>query len=372
MRRFMALLAGTALLAGACGGDAPDPSENPKAAFTSAIEKLGEKDALSVTLSIEATADALATLSEGDLKPEDAQKILDSSLTIAGNQADDPAESRAQFLFNLAGTDAVEMRVIGYDLYARADVPAIAEIFGQDASQLEPLARDAAAAGFGFVEDALAGEWIALKNLNQLAQGLGLPTAEPDEQQQRIIQQFTTSLKRSANVTEQGEDEAGTHLVATFPIRQLAQDFIDLSQSLTPAGIPGAQLPDVSEIPDETIDVDVWIDGDGSVSQMEFDFMQLTKFAPEGEADIPEGVDRVAMRIALAEFTGEIEVPADAVEVDPQALFGAFMGGLGGAGASGSAGGGGGAPAGDFPCEMLEGEPKEVVAQFKEECPHLQ
>lgn len=372
MRRLIAILAGAAVLAGACGGDAPSPTEDPKAAFSSAVESLAEKDALSVTLSIEATAEALTALSEGELAAEDAQKILDSSLTISGTQGDDPGSSTAQILFNLAGTDAFEMRVLGYDLYVRADVPAIAETLGQDPAQLDPLAEDAAAGGMPFVRDALDGKWLALENLDQLAQGLGVPVQEQNEEQQKIIEQFTNSLKNSATVTEQGEDEAGAHLVATFPVRQLAQDFVDLTKRLGP-GIPGAQLPDVSEIPDETIAVDVWI-SDGTLTQMEFDFVQFAKFAPEGE-EIPEGVDRIALRVALADFTGTVEPPADAVKVDPQAIFGALLGGLGGmpGGApQGGGGGGGGAPSGDFPCEMLEGEPKEVIAQFKEECPHLQ
>lgn len=373
MRRLIAVLAGAALFAGACGGDSPSPTEDPKAAFSSAVESLGQKDALSVTLSIQSTAESLTALSEGELKPEDAQKIIDSSFTVSGTQGDDPGSGTAQIVLNLAGTDAFEMRVLGYDIYARADIPAIAETFGQDAAQLDPLGEEAAAGGFGFVKDALDGKWLALKNLDEVAQGFGVPIQQGGTEQQQIIEEFTNSLKNSATVTPQGEDEYGAHLLATFPIRQLAQDFIDLSQRVGP-GIPGAELPDVNEIPDETIDVDVWIK-DGVLTQLEFDFVQLAKFAPE-EEEIPEGVDRIALRIAIAEFTGTVEVPEGAVEVDPQAIMSAVMGvgGMGGmpSGDMSGGGGGGGAPSGDFPCEMLEGEPKAVLRQFKKECPHLQ
>lgn len=372
MRRFAGLLLSAVLVLGACGGEdeAPSPEENPQAAFVSAIEELGEAGSQTITVSLASTAESLAALSEGELAAEDAQKIIDSSLSISAINADDPADSAASFSVNIAGAEnAFEMRTIGYDLYLRADVAAIMETFGQNPAQLKPVAQQAAAGGFGWVKNAIDGDWLGIENVNKLAEQFGAPPqGEATEEQKAMIEQFTESLKDTSNVTEEGEDDIGTHLVASFNIRQVYQDFSQLAAGLG-GGLAGAgALPPASEVPDENVDVDVWID-DGVLRQAELDFLQFAKLAGE---DVPKGVEQLALRITFDEFTGEITAPDGAVIIDPQQILQGMFGGLGGLGGGGmGAGGAGGGGSAAFPCEMLEGEPREVVEQYKEECPEL-
>jgi hypothetical protein len=124
----------------------------------------------------------------------------------------------------------------------------------------------------------------------------------------------------------------------------------------------GAGLPQASEVPNEDVVLDVWIEDD-FVQQMELDFLQFADF--EG-ADIPEGVDQAALRLTFEEFDGEVEAPKDSTKVDTRELAGLF---------AGAAGGGAGAAGGDQPtdiCEQLKGAPPEVIEQFAQECPELQ
>ncbi|HVF53036.1 MAG TPA: hypothetical protein VNC78_05445 [Actinomycetota bacterium] len=367
MKRFIALIAGMTLLLGACGGDdagTPEVSADAKATFTSAVQALAEGPGITATLSVLSDSASLQAMAadEGDeMSAETADKILSSSLSISAKNTTDPKEAASQILINIAGTDAFEVRVLGYNLFLRADARSIATTFGQDPAGLDMLAQQAAAGGMGFVKDALDGKWLAIEGLDQLTKSLtGQDPSAAAAQQQEMVDQFAQILSDSSTVGSEGEDEFGEHLVATFPLRALFDNFKEL---VAGSGIPGAEFPDSAEVPDESITLDVWV-RDGKVTQIVFDFMQIAEIEDE---EIPEGVEQLGLKIELAEFAGTVEEPADAVKIDPMQIMGLFMG------MPGPDAGGGGMDdySSGFPCETLKGEPREVLIQFKKECPHL-
>lgn len=338
MRRiYMSLMAAALLVAGCNDQGAQQAQEDPKGTLVEALESLEQTEGLTMTATVESTTESLQALAadEGDqLSTEDAQKILDSSVTFSGKQVDDPADTQTDMSVNIAGNeDAVELRVVGTTLYARADVEGIMETFGEDPAQLQGIARQAAAQGFDFVGPALEGEWLSIEGIDQLAQTLtGAAPATPSAEQQRLIENFTAAMKQSTEVTAAGEDDAGAHLVATLPLRQTYQHFLELAKGLG-QGLPTAQqFPPVSEVPNENVKIDTWVD-DGRLSQVEFDFLQLEDIV-EGE-DAPEGVEQLAFRVAIDEFTDEVEAPEGATNVNVQKILQIFLSGMGAAAAAG-------------------------------------
>ncbi|MEA2433506.1 MAG: hypothetical protein QOG54_963 [Actinomycetota bacterium] len=369
MKKLLSLVAVLALLGAACGGsgDGPDPAEDPKGALVSSFEGL-QGGSHTIVFTIQSTPESLNALASDSggsgMTPEDAQKILDSSLTVSAEGEGEDA--KAQVLVNVAGSEgAVEMRVIGKDFYLRADVMGLMEQFGADTSMLDGVAAQAEAQGLTFVRPALDGEWLGIKglqdSLGQLTGGAATPTMD----QQKIIDDITAAIQSKATVTSEGDDDVGTHLKVNLPIRDLYTELSGSFQSLT-GSIPGAQLPDPSEIPDEDVVVDVWVDG-SDLKQVEVDFLQFAALAGE---TVPDGVDQLAFRIAFADFSGDTSVPEGAVEVDPSVIFQSLLGGLGGM--PGSTGGTA-VPGGDtgFDCSQLEGAPKDVKKQFQDLCPGI-
>lgn len=362
-KTLIALLAGAQLLA-ACGGGT---SDDPKQALTKALDNLGRRDAFSLTFSLQSDVDSLVAASEGDLAPEDAQKILDSNLTIAGNQSDDPAGARALIVADVAGLDnAIELRSIGTTLYARADAKGLAETFGQDPAQLDTLAQQAAAGGLDFLAAAVNGDWISLSGLDQLAQQFGAP-ATPNPADVKALQGFADALKESSSVTSEGSEDAGEHLVVTLPLRAAYERFVGLAGQLS-AGLPLGDLPPASDVPDEDLRVDVWV-ADEQVTQVEFDFVQFKDF--DG-ADMPEGIERLALRVVIGDFSGDVEEPSGAVEVDLAQLMNMFMG------FSSETSAGSSAIPTDICSELeaaLRGAPQEVVdqleVQYGSQCPEV-
>lgn len=371
MKRLLAALFASLLVLAACGGDSgPDPADDPKGALTEGMKALGE-GGLTMTLSLNSTPEDLALLAEEDgsaLTEEDAQKILDSSFTLSTNNETDPEAQQLEMSVNVAGLDnAVELKMVEQVLYVRASVRDLAEEFGGDVEEIEASLAQAPP-GFEFLGPAIEGEWIGLTGFKELAEQMGGGAAATEEQQEqanKFAGELATVLEESSTVEHEGSDDIGEHLVANVNLRQAYEGFTEALGSF--GGLASAQLgalPPASEVPDEEIRLDAWVE-DGRVVQLQFD---LTQFAEFPEAEFPEGVDNLGLRIALDEFDDDIEVPETAEEVDIATLMQGLMGGMMG---SDTTGGTATEVPEDF-CASLEGAPEEVITQFAQECPELQ
>ena len=366
---FLAALAASLLLAACGGSDGPDPADDPEGSLEAALDSISEYEGVTVGLSVASDTASLTALSEGALTEDNAQRILDSSISFSSLNAENPEDAEAEMSVNIAGSeDAVEMKVLGTDLYLRADVQGLMEMFGADPAQLGALEQQVAGQpGFEFVEPAIAGEWIVIKGLDQLQEQFGGGEAtEPTEAQREAITKFAEALKDNSSVETGDKEGPGDHLIASVQLRPLVEDLQSIASDLG----AGESVP-TGDVPDEEIDVDAWVE-DGRLSQIELD---LTQFKDFPDAEFPEGVDQLAIRLTLDEFTGGVEAPADAVEVDINTLLQGFMGSMGG---SSGTGGGGTGGAGDICAQLeqqLQGQSQDVIDQFEQiygqDCPEV-
>lgn len=374
--RFGAPLIALALLLGACGGGDAEVQEDPKGALEEALDNLGDYEGVRLTVSMGADTEDLVAASEGDLTEEDAQKILDSSLVISSKEGESADDAQFEMVANVAGHDrAVELKGIGKTIYARADVEALVEEFGGDTSEIDAARRQfGSQPGFEFVGPAIDGEWISVEGLEDVIQqftGQSIPET-PSEEDQELVKGFADALKQNVSAEAGDREGPGGHVVATVPLRSTYEEFSKLASQL--GQVPtGAGLPPASEVPDENIELDIWIDG-GHIKQVEFDFVKLARSLGE-DADIPEDVDRLAVRLGIEEFTDDVEAPDDATSIDLQQLMQGFLGGMGGMEESVESGEVVPADLCDELATQLEGQSQEVkdqiIAQFGADCPNL-
>jgi len=366
MRKALAALVIGLVALSACAGQTGS-SDDPKATLVEGLRRLLVADSLTQTISIESDVDSLVAVSKGKISKDVASKLLGSSLTLAGTQAEDPADTKSLVLVNLAGSDALEMRFVDGDLFVRADVADLLETFGEDPAQLDAMAAQVQGQkGFEWVEGALAGEWVVMRDAADLAQSLGGTGATVSaEQQKKIIDDLLNTVEQNARVTSHGEEETGEHLTASLPIRETVQDLLRFAPTATP---PGMQRS-LDELPEGDLKIDFWV-ADGAVTQLSFDVTQFESMTEASGEDFPEGVDRLAIIVRLGEFEGNVEPVDDAVEIDGAALMQTLSGLATGMLPSGGATDGGTGAA--FDCSMLKGAPPEVVELYAKECPELQ
>jgi hypothetical protein len=377
--RLLVLLA-VAVLVAACNQPnqaQQEVNEDPEAALEEALDNLADYEGTSIELSIEGTTGSLIALSEDELKEEQAQQFLDSSLRMTTKEAENIEDQQAEFLVNVAGQEnAVEIKTFGTTLYARADVTRLLDTFGGNQAALDAFEQQVTTQpGFDFVGTFLDGEWIALTGADQFAEQLtGQSVEEQTEKQQAMAEELANSLKDNASVEAGDEEGPGGHLVVTLPLRALYEDFKEITGAAGAIASGGAPMPDASEVPDEDIILDVWID-DEEVTQVELDVVQFADW--EDAEDFPEGVDDLRLRMTVDEFTGSLEQPEAAAEVDVGQLMGLLMGGAMGGG--GALPGGGAGETNQEVCDeieaALEGQPDKVIEeaakQYADVCPNL-
>jgi hypothetical protein len=363
MKKLIALGASLLLLASACGGD----GGSGKDSLTAAIENLSEMEGLELVFTLQSSPSSLATLAaedESNLSEEDAQRILNSSITMR-TKGKTPEDGQAEFVVNIDGDDAVEMKVLDQIFYVRADVRGLVETFGGNPSSLDQFEQQATAAGVTFVKPAIDGEWIAFEGLKDIAQQQGFPTGRAPNQD-ALVRAFRTAIDEEAEVTEGDQDGPGTHLVVDLPVRRIYERLLPEFQKLL-TGVPGAAFPPASEVPDESVRLDTWVDDD-QLRQVRLDLIQFAKF---GDEPVPEGVDELALQVTIDEFDDEVEAPEDAVvltEQDIQQVFGALMSGA----MSGTeVESGESVPLQPSDCKALEQAPQAVQEQFAAQCPNL-
>lgn len=376
IRKFSALLCASLLVFAACGGSSGSSGDARDKLFDAIDNLTGSGQ--SITVSLDSTPESLQAIAEDDgsqLSSDTAQKILDSSFSIATNGASDPKDAQAQIVLNVAGSDDVEIRVVDQVVYIRADVHSLLSTFGQDPAQADAIAQQAAASGYSFVGSLIQGKWVALEGLAELMQTLGggaSPASSSLGQIGQIEDKVLGAFKDTATVSDEGSDSVGDHLVATFPLRDLATKLFDALKSINPAAAQTA--PDLSDVPDKDVKLDAWVE-DGKLVQIEFDFLQINDLVENDSDRLPEGVTKFALKVTLAPFAGSVVAPTGAVEVNIQQLVQSLMGGLGGLGSGSSSGSGSGSygSGGSLSsfCKQLEQAPPATQKQFKDQCPNL-
>lgn len=334
LRRLAAPLLAGALLLGACsdGGGEQEAAENPEQAFTDALDALAEYEGVTLVMTIEADP---AALEADDTPPEVAEAIVNSSITISA-KGETAENAQAEVTINVDGNeDAAQIAAVDQSIYLRADVGELVEKFGGDTSQVDAFAQQASAQGFDFAQALVDGEWVGIEGVDEIAEQLGLPQASADpEQAAQVADQIAQILEKNADVSSEGSDDVGAHLVVTVPLRDTLQELMGALQEV--AGAPAGSLPTdgLSEVPDADIPIDVWV-SDGRLVQVELDVVAIAEATGE---EPPEGVDEFAIRFTIDEFTEDVEAPDDFTAIDVQQLIQSFFGAAMGSTEAGSAG----------------------------------
>lgn len=353
--RFLAAVASAALLASACGGGSSlDVESDPSQALSDAAQNLAENDAIEAVIRLDADPDDLAALAaEGgdELPPEAAEAITNSSLRIRAEGSGD--DGRFAMAVVIDGEESIEVRAIGQEVYVRADVRGLLDRFdttGTAAAELESGLEQMQASGLDFVGPAVEGEWIHLSGVQQVMEMMqGFAGGQPDEAEveqvgEQVKQRLQQFFSEEVEVSYIGSEDAGERVRATATGEELLTLGEELFALMGPlaSGFGGGQDPTaaIEELRAEagadaenfTLPIDVWIDGE-RISRVGFDMLAFAELNAEmmGEdAEIPEGLDRLALVIDLNESGDSIEAPDDAVEVNLFELFGQFGAGMSG------------------------------------------
>ena len=375
MRKLIGALLAGALILGACADDPTDPSENPKQALLEALEsRSGESFALTMSIDSDMeTLTALAERSPDPPPPEVLQTVLDASIYFAGNGEEDPEKAQGEIAFLIGDDRLAEMVIVGYDLYARADVDAIVETFDLDTSGLDAQMAKLPA-GMEFVDKAVQGEWIHLTGLQQLAAMSGNAGAgQMGQQQEQMLRLFEDAFRENSEVTEGDEEGPGTNLQAEVAIKPLMQRLIQVAQQQS-GQVPAGQLAQATQmleqLPDGDAVFDTWVE-DGELTQLSVDFIENAPLFEEAAGrplDLPTDGE-LALTFELGDFHGEVETPEGAVEVSFQQILAAMMSGAMQSGSSTDPTTPG-QPPGD-PCAEIAKLPAAQQAPFKDICPKL-
>lgn len=365
-RRLTAFVLAGALLAGACSeGGEEQAAENPKQALTDALDALAEYEGITAEISVEADTDALV---EEDTPPEVAEAIVNSSLVISG-KGSTPEDTQFEMRVNVDGNeDAVAFRVVGTSLYARAEVAEMVEAFGGDMASIDAAVQQASAMGFDFAQAVVDGEWVGVEDVDKLAEQFGLPVQTPDPEQAAALQKKLVEIfEQNAEVTSEGTDDVGAHLVVSLPVRETLGDVFEAIETL--GGVPAGSVPTppLDDLPDGEIPLDVWV-SDGRLVQLEADVVAIGEALGE---EPPEDVGEFAFRITLDEFTGEVEAPDDFEAIDLQEIMQSVFGAAMGSESAGALGAGGGGrevvvPELGLACSDLAGVPPDQIKTFLE------
>jgi hypothetical protein len=340
-RWILATLLLFALVATACGGDDAGVEDDPEGALRDALEELADYDGFELLVQLSADEEARAqALREEDFTEEELERLLTASVLVRTTTQGDEDEGAAEFILTVDDEPVAELRALpDMDLYLRVDLEAIAELSDDPEmrAEIDELAQQAEAFGLrDAVEAAQRGDWIRVTGLEQLINLFGeAPAAQDttdDEEAERLSEEIAEAAIRfvdeDVTVTYVGSDDAGERVRATTDGAAI-QRFLDEVGSIAASSDalggndPQELAGDLELDDDQTVTLDAWISG-GRLTQIAFDLATLGEEADtEGELLLVIGID---------EFTGTIDEPEDAAQVDLFGLIGGFMGGLGGPG----------------------------------------
>lgn len=335
-----------------------------KDTVSTALDAVGEAHTATFTLSLDSTVADLQRLdTAGGADPTPAaqlQQLLDGELSVTVSAPDgstlaetskaqqgssdvvallqDPAalekylktQGATALAVRLGGDALVELRAVEGTVYARADVPQLLTLAGQDpatatsfTAQLPPALQP--------VAKAAQGEWISvdlvaaarsLKSaglLDQLAQmpQRKLPTTTDPAAVSRLLQSLKTAYEQQARITDLGEDgERGTGYRLTAPAKQVVQA-IETDLVALAGGQAGDVRKAIAQTPDRDVSVDLWVQDD-ELRAVSLDLTQFAEKPVEGgkaaldididldgdEVSAPEGANALNVAEALAGLGG--------------------------------------------------------------------
>jgi hypothetical protein len=326
---FAATAVAAVVLTGCGGGSGASStsSKDPKAALSTGLAGLGDKDALTVTLKLDTTPEKLIGFSQESgkasdkLTPQQAQELASGSFVIETKTTDGSALSDAKsgkaavrFAFTDNGQTLAQVEDISNVLYAQADVKTMVSTFGK-AKQYDDLATRVKSLP-PFVQAFVRGGWVSLdlNALKALAGQFGANASPNSQQSQKLLNDIKAALTRDVTVTRVGTDSQGDHLRLTTQTRQFAQDLVQTVTSDIPAAGIAANQFKPQDVPDHSVVLDAWV-SDGALAKLSLDVVQ---FAKPGET---KAGDSLPVVLLFDRSGDDISKPADATPIQTQQLF---------------------------------------------------
>lgn len=334
---------------------------------STAFDKLGDSDSLSVSFSLDATAAQLVSLDQGTsdaMKMVDAKNVagLGATLTLSadkplnqalksvkttGNGSMDPTTDPS-LSFDLevhAGgqKSLLEMRQVGGLEYLRVNMDNLVSLSG-DAGANQTIAQMQAGLAqmppqYAPIKDLYQGKWVSIdpKQFAQFAKSMGgasaatgasgLPTSIPSISagtKNNLVTALTGLFERDLTLTDQGTVNGQDHIVVQGSEAKLAAGIQQAFEPVAKA-IPGlgSSYPTAAPtgVPDKNISADLYVGKDGSLSKVSFDFWQLNPHGKAGE-QLPVSLDFNDQAATPTAPTGAVPIPASLLQSLVQSIAG--------------------------------------------------
>ncbi len=230
----------------------------------------------------------------------------------------------------LSGDSLAEFRFKDGVLYARASVPKIMELAGQDASQVDAALTNLPPS-LAPLRKAAHGQWISV-DVQALMQALkqsgalnALPTAQPSPTVDAgAVQKLFTDLKAAyrdkATITKLGDTDRGQEYRLTAPAKQIAGAVQDDVIKLVGTASASDVRRSIAEIPDKPISMNLWSKND-KLSGVALDLTQFMKKTAPGA--------KLTLDVGVNVGSGEIEKPSGATAIDVSAVMKELGGAMG-------------------------------------------
>jgi len=287
---------------------------------------LGDAHAVSLTLSLHATAAQLVALdtTSGDGPSDDkaaAALLRDGTLTLRLSapgpiKEADMRKEHVAVSFAAAGGQVAELRLAGGHLYAHASLTQTEKV--ADIVSPGTGAKLDAAITSGWMPSALtqlaAGDWIDVRS-TQLTGALDRALRTADAQQKASagkIASLMSVLRGDLTIRDAGTDNGRDHLIVSAPARKVVQDVLSKLGPLE--GLGSFDTAKLADVPDRTVSVDMWLTG-GHLAAMQVDLAALTGTT---------GIGTVPLRVDIDDHAAPVTVPQDAKTFDVDTLLTAF------------------------------------------------
>jgi len=342
---------------------------------STAFDKLGDSDSLSVSFSLDATAAQLVALDQGTsdaMKMVDAKNVagLGATVTLSAdkplNQVLPAAQSGSGTLPpSLAmdievhaggGKSLFEVRAVNNVEYLKIDLDNLVSLSG-DANVNQEIASvqselDQIPPQYAPLKDLVQGKWVSIdvKQLTQIeksadgASGSGassLPSSVPSiskSTESGLITSLTNLFEQNITLSDKGTSNGLDHIVISGPEQKLV-DGIQSAFAPVAKAIPGigSSYPTKppTGVPVKDVSADLYIGKDGSLSKVSFDFWQLNPKGKPGQ-HLPLSLTFNDQATAPIAPVGAVAIPPSLIQSLTQSINSASSGSANGSLTSGS------------------------------------
>lgn len=323
----------------ACGsaGNASGPlaGASPAEAAQSGLSSLLDHDALTATVTLDASPATLDAVfgadSDAPIDAADARKLAGATVVVAAETGGGPLRSLvgsgatpkdasfALTVSTLATANLVQVVVTSQALYARADVDQLLVLLGSSAAPLTGLLH--APNLPGPLAAAVAGRWVVISpsDVGAMA-GSAVPSVGPNRAA-ALAESLAKIFRDDVTVTAAAPDPSlGDHFVLSGNLRTIGSDLQAAVRGVF-GQVPGLQGSASNALPDRTITIDEYV-RNGTASAFRVDLTQLLN-----AAETKAAAGRPAMLDIDLKSTATITAPEHAQPLDLASLA-PLLGGL--------------------------------------------